>query len=68
MLQHEYNIMMKLNHPNIIKPYGFYRDVIYENESGENLHVSALVMEYANNGDLFELVRKVGKTPFVKKK
>ena len=55
---HEYNIMRQLYHPHIIKVFGFYHPIHRMNRNGEIVIVSALVMEYAKNGDLFSLANK----------
>ena len=44
----EINIHSKLNHQNIIKLYNVY-------EEDESIHI---IMEYANNGNLYQLIKK----------
>ncbi len=49
----EYNVMNQLRHKNIIRLHG-----VFENESR-----LCIVMDYAEGGDLFELIKKKGKLP-----
>ena len=67
----ETNIMIDLNHPNIIKLYGFFEDIekiekfkeIFNNNKDKNTEtedkkICCLVLEFANNGSLEEYYEK----------
>jgi serine/threonine protein kinase len=49
--ENEFNFLKNLDHPHIIKTFGFYHDE----------KSNYLILEYADHGDFFSLVKKCGK-------
>ena len=56
--ENEYRIMDHVRHENIIKVFGFYKNIKRRDATGKLVTVSALIMEYAEHGELFSLVDK----------
>ena len=52
-------------HPNIINLISYSEGSVYRNELGEKQLVSFIVLEYCQNGDLYDLVSKFGAFPII---
>lgn len=59
--ENEAKILRGLNHPNLINIIDSYTDLDCEDEQGKKSQSTALVLELASNGDLYEYLAKTGR-------
>lgn len=60
-LEHELGILKKLEHPNIIRLYDVRPEATYHKKSGKQEKVLAIILEYADGGELFEYIAMCGR-------
>lgn len=59
--ENEANLLRKMNHPNLINIIDSYIDIDYEDEQGKTSQLTALALELASNGELYEFLAKTGR-------
>jgi serine/threonine protein kinase len=60
-LQHEIDMMKRMNHPNLANLIEFIPDSVYVKKSRATYQTVSIVLEYAGGGELFEYVAQTGR-------
>jgi serine/threonine protein kinase len=61
VLQNELEMMSKLKHPNLVNLVGIREDCQYTKKDGRTYSCLAIVLEYAEGGELFEFLARTGR-------
>lgn len=61
VLKNELGIMSKLNHPNIVNVIDVREKCLYRKKNGTTYECLAIIMDYADGGELFEFLARTGR-------
>ena len=59
-IKNEIDIMRKIDHPHIVKIYGFWEDWDLTKKNGDTIKVSFISLELCKGGDVFDWVAQTG--------
>lgn len=61
MIKEEFQTLASLKHDHIVKSKDFYEEVDYIKKDGSSYKVTALIMELAINGDMYDFIKYSGR-------
>ena len=64
-LEAEALVQRELNHPNVLRLEGFQEDLVLEDEEGNSITATGILMEYAPRGDMFDLLTVFEQMPLL---